>query len=387
MKHKVRSTIIIFSFIVLAAPVTFAPPSSIIVGANDFYGTPPAGVSDVAAALGLQVDGQVTGLFAGESLTAVLGPNEAGKSTLLGGHGFAAGDKVRITNAGGGKLKIDRLAPDGSVKIYINTQVQDYYSPQTLGEVSKSLGLKSSGPVNGLLKEMSMTAVFTGPESGPLAANGFSPGDKVKLTNIGEGTLEVQRTGPGTPLSIHIQMDEFFSPQTLNEITQVLGLRLQDKAKKLATNESLSASVTTSDKSSLLSTRGFSTGDKVKITNAGGGKMQIERVGSGSPLSIHINMEEFFSSQLLNETAKALGMKLQGRTTLMAPNMTLEAIIGESRSGKSTLLSKKGFQPKDKVQLTNTGGGRLKIERTGAGTPLSIDIKMDEFYTPGPVVR
>ncbi|MBN2316353.1 MAG: hypothetical protein JXM79_20670 [Sedimentisphaerales bacterium] len=380
MKLRIKSVMIVGTCLV-SMQVAFGVQVRVL----DFMSHQAASVSDVASALGLRVDGQVTSLFTSESLTATLGPTGAGKSTLLGGHGFAAGDKLTLTNAGGGKLQVQRSGSGSPLSVFVH--MDEFWIPQALGEVNKQLGLKSSSAVNGLLKGMSMTTVFAGSKSSPLAAKGFSPGDTITLTNIGGGTLEALRTEPGTPLSIHIHMDKSFSPQTLNEMTQVLGLKIQGKARKLATNESLSASVTTTAKSTLLSTKGFSAGDNVKITNAGGGKMQIERIGPGSRLSIFVHMDDFYSPQLLNETAKALGMKLQGRATLMAPNMAMEAIVGAGGSGKSTLISKKGFRPQDKVRLTNAGGGKLKIERISGGAPLTIDIIVEDFYAAGPVVR
>ena len=148
MKRQTRGFVIVLGVIVLHAQNVFGqylPPSQV-----DFYSTPPAGVGDVVSALGLQVDGKVSGLFAGESLMATLGPTGGGRTTLLGSRGFVAGDKVRITNVGGGILKIDRLAPDGCVKTYIHTQVQDYYRPDGLEEMAMALGMQLVGKATGL---------------------------------------------------------------------------------------------------------------------------------------------------------------------------------------------------------------------------------------------
>ena len=73
--------------------------------------------------MGLQTDGKVSGLFSGESLMATLGPTGGGKTTLLGSRGFASGDKVRITNVGGGKLKIDR---QGGSPLTIDVDLNDF---------------------------------------------------------------------------------------------------------------------------------------------------------------------------------------------------------------------------------------------------------------------
>lgn len=123
VRHQARLIVIVLSLIVLNAPMAFG--TCIHVKVQDFM-SPQAGISDIASGLGLQPQGEVTGLFPGMSLTAVLGPSGAGKSTLLGGHGFAAGEKVRITNAGGSKLTIERL---GGAPLTIHVQVDDFFQP------------------------------------------------------------------------------------------------------------------------------------------------------------------------------------------------------------------------------------------------------------------
>jgi hypothetical protein len=203
MRKKARF-VLIGGICLLMARVAFGP-DQLHVGVQDYWGTPPAGVSEIASALGLQIDGQVTGLFASESLMATLGPNGAGKTTLLGGHGFAAGDKVRIANAGGGKLTIERL---GGTPLTIHVHMDEYWRPEVVEEMTSALGLQIEGKAAGLFTKQSLTAVI-GTGSTMLFDKGYLKGNRVKVTNAGGGKLTIERMS-GSPVTIHIKMDEYY---------------------------------------------------------------------------------------------------------------------------------------------------------------------------------
>jgi hypothetical protein len=115
----------------------------------------------------------------------------------------------------------------------------------------------------------------------------------------------------------------------------------------------------------------------VELTNAGGGSMKIARQGANNPLSIHINMDEFWSPQAMRAMSAALGLQIEGGLLGMFKGDSVKATVG---TGKTSLLVDKGFEKGDSVELTNAGGGSMKIARQGANNPLSIHINMDEFY-------
>ena len=373
MQLKNRS-VVIAGMCLLIAQVAFGP--IIPPGQIDFYSSRRAGVGEIASALGLQIDGQVTGLFAGESLMGVLGPNGAGKTTLLGGHGFAAGDKVRITNVGGGKLKIERLAPDGSVKTYIHTHFQDFYHPDGVEEIATALGLTPTDRTAGLFEGMSMTAIVGPSGSGKstlISQRGFSAGQKVKVTNAGGGELAIERVG-GAPLTIHLQMEEYFRPQGVQVLASALGVQIEGKVTGLFAKQSLNAVMGTGSK--LLFDKGYLKGNRVQITNLGSGRLAIERVG-GAPLTIHIHMDEYFRPQVVEEIASTLGMQVDGKIAGLFARQSLNARVG----GGSKLLFDRGYLKNNRVRVTNAGGGKLTIERLG-GAPLSTHIQMDEYWRP-----
>ncbi len=218
----------------------------------------------------------------------LLGPNGAGKTALLGGHGFVASDKVRITNAGGGALKIERL---GGSPLTVQVKVMDFYRPEGVAELASALGLQIEGRATGLFAGQSLDGVV-GTGSKMLFDRGYLKGQRVKVTNAGSGKLIVERLGGG-PLTIRVQVMDFYRPEGVAELASALGLQIEGKATGLFAKEALNAVVGTGSK--MLFDRGYLKGNRVKLTNVGGGKLTIERLG-GAPLTVHINMEEFFSA-------------------------------------------------------------------------------------------
>ncbi len=369
MNRQTRGFVIILGVIVLHAQNVFGqylPPSQV-----DFFSTPPASVSDVASALDLQVDGKVSGLFAGESLMATLGPTGAGKTTLLGSRGFDSGNKVRITNVGEGKLKIERLG-GSSLKIIVD--VMDFMRPEGVEEMAMALGMQIVGKSTGLFARQHLSAIVGPSGSGKstlISTRGFSAGQKVKVTNTGGGKLIIERLG-GSALTIHIQMDEYYRPQVVEEIASALGLQVDGKAAGLFTRQSLNAGVGTGSK--ILFDKGYLKGNRAKITNTGGGKLAIERLG-GAPLTLHVNMDDFYRPQAMKEIASALGLRVDGKATGLFKGQSLEATLA---GGGSKMLFDRGYLKGNRVKITNTGGGKLKIERLG-GAPLTIHVHMEDF--------
>jgi hypothetical protein len=90
--------------------------------------------------------------------------------------------------------------------------------------------------------------------------------------------------------------------------------------------------------------------------------------------------QDFSSAKAVTELAAALRINPTEAAQELASGESLMGVVGPSGGGKSTLLSRSGFRPGDSVELTNAGGGRMKIARQGANNPLSIYIKMDDFY-------
>jgi len=369
MNRQTRGFVIILGVIVLHAQNVFGqylPPSQV-----DFFSTPPASVSDVASALDLQVDGKVTGLFAGESLMGLLGPNGAGKTTLLGGHGFTAGDKVKLTN-GGGKLTIERL---GGAPLSIHLQMDDFMRPDGVEEMTSALGMQLVGKTIGLFAGQHLSVIVGASGSGKstlISTRGFSAGQKVKVTNAGGGKLTIERLG-GAALTMHVNMDDFFRPAGVKELASALGLQIEGKATGLFAGQSLNTKVGTGSK--MLFDRGYIKGNRVKVTNAGRGKLTIERISGGAPLTIHVHMDDFFHPQAVEEIASALGLQVDGKAGGLFTRQSLNAGVGTG----SKIMFDKGYLKGNRVKVTNAGGGKLKIERLG-GAPLTIHVHMEEFY-------
>jgi hypothetical protein len=247
----------------------------------DFYR--PEAIEELASALGLQIEGKAAGLFQDQALSAVVGTGSA----LLFDRGYLKGQRVKVTNAGSGKLIVERL---GGAPLTIRVQVMDFMRPESVEELASALGLQIEGKATGLFAKESLSAVV-GSSAKLLFERGYLKGQRVKVTNAGGGKLTIERAG-GAPLTIHVKVMDFMRPAGMEELASALGLRIEGKATGLFARQALNAAVGTGSK--LLFDKGYLKGQRVKVINAGGGKLAIERAG-GAPLTVRINMEDFFS--------------------------------------------------------------------------------------------
>lgn len=368
MKRQVR-VFFIFLCVTLFSHSVFG----IVIDTLDYFGPQPVGVSDIASALGFQVDGKASGLFAGESLMATLGPTGGGKTTLLGSRGFASGDKVRITNVGGGKLKIDRQS--GS-PLTIQVGVMDFMLTDSVEEMTAALGIQIVGKPTGLFARQHVSAIVGPSGSGKstlISTQGFAAGQKVKITNAGSGKLAIERLD-GASLSIQVTTLDFFRPQGVQVLTSALGVQIEGKVTGMFAKQSQNARVGIGSK--LLFDKGYLKGNRVQITNLGEGKLAIERM-SGSPLTIHLQMDDYYRPQVVEEIASALGLEVGGKGAGLFAKQSLNARVGNG----SKMLFDMGYLKNNRVKVTNAGSGRLTLERLG-GAPLSIHLQMDEYWRP-----
>lgn len=172
--------------------------ADIQIGMEDYFSS--RGVSELATYLCLKPKGPTGWMLPGDTFTAVLGPSGAGKSTLIFDRGYKVGQEVTVTHAGRGMLRIEgpkRLRqPD---QIHIGTL--DYYTRKYLQLMAGQLGLRFEGPVFGMLKGDSLTAVVGPGKLKVLLDRGYKTKDRVKLTNTGGDRFRLDRLPPSRPLS------------------------------------------------------------------------------------------------------------------------------------------------------------------------------------------
>lgn len=193
-------------------------------------------------------------------------------------------------------------APIGQpMTLYISSQ--DLFKPQTVAEILAVLGAQVDGPEKALPKGASLMGILGPSGAGKtttLSRSGFEPGDKIKITNVDNKMLRIERVTPGNTLIIQVEYQNVYRPEAVRQAAANLALQPQGWITWLPKGDSFTAIIgpNGSGKTTLLFDRGYNTNDKVKCTNFGGGKMKIERLKPGMPLTMYLQIQDYIKPGL-----------------------------------------------------------------------------------------
>lgn len=141
-----------------------------------------------------------------------------------------------------------------------------------------------------------------------LQAEGFAPGDTIRLTHNGHGKMRIERIAPGPSLSTALTATDYLSRRQVSRMLAALGLAAEEPVCRLVKDEQLTAVVTPEGAapSSLLGRRGFKTGDRVTVSNVGE-RFRIERLPPARRTAVIIPLSGFLYPEMLREMSGAFG--------------------------------------------------------------------------------
>jgi hypothetical protein len=146
----------------------------------------------------------------------------------------------------------------------------------------------------------------------------------------------------------------------------------------LFAGQSVTLTLGTEEIAPFLQEKGFASGDTIKLTHKGHGRITIDRIDPAPPLTIAITATDYLSPREVAHFLSALGLQAAESVTSLIKGDTITAIVLPEGADSSALLGRRRFKTGDRVTVANIGE-RLKIERLAPGRPLTLNVSMSGF--------